>query len=296
MAAATQAAARAGLAVFPLHHQGVGGCSCGTPACSSPGKHPLHTGWQSESTVDPASIDRLWRATPLANVGVDCEKSGIVVIDVDPRHRGERTLLQIEGKLGALPPAPSVLTSPDKRGVFGQHLYLHAPREPIPSAIGGLGPGVDVKAIGGLVVGAGSLHASGHRYAWAPGRTPDDLAFPTLPDAWIVRLRAQAEERQRRPSAGEDGAPIPNGVRNTTLVRLAGGMRRVGMTATEIAAALGVINRDRCQPPLDEAEVQRIATSISRYPPAPARPLFRVDVPRTPLISVEVRDERPAHG
>jgi hypothetical protein len=35
------------------------------------------------------------------------------------------------------------------------------------------------------------------------------------------------------------------------------------MTETEISSALLRVNRDRCRPPLDDAEVCRIASSIA---------------------------------
>uniref|UniRef100_A0A7C4LM21 Primase C-terminal 1 domain-containing protein n=1 Tax=Schlesneria paludicola TaxID=360056 RepID=A0A7C4LM21_9PLAN len=60
---------------------------------------------------------------------------------------------------------------------------------------------------------------------------------------------------------------IPSGQRNGTLAKLAGTMRRVGMSPGEIQAALLKANADRCRPPLDPREVYRIAESIGRYEP-----------------------------
>lgn len=60
---------------------------------------------------------------------------------------------------------------------------------------------------------------------------------------------------------------IPDGSRNSTLASLAGSMRRRGMSAAEIKAALLVANTDRCNPPLAEEEVLRIAESIASYVP-----------------------------
>ena len=60
---------------------------------------------------------------------------------------------------------------------------------------------------------------------------------------------------------------IPAGQRNATLARLAGTMRRVGMTGPEMASALVRVNQDRCVPPLAPAEVERIAASVARYAP-----------------------------
>lgn len=58
---------------------------------------------------------------------------------------------------------------------------------------------------------------------------------------------------------------IPQGARNSTLTRFAGSLRRKGLNEEEIFACLRVVNQTRCEPPLDESEVRRIAKSIARY-------------------------------
>ncbi|HEY3926834.1 MAG TPA: primase alpha helix C-terminal domain-containing protein, partial [Candidatus Koribacter sp.] len=50
-----------------------------------------------------------------------------------------------------------------------------------------------------------------------------------------------------------------------TLTKLAGTMRRTGMSRQAIEAALLAENAQRCQPPLPESEVREIAQSVSRY-------------------------------
>jgi Mrp family chromosome partitioning ATPase len=61
---------------------------------------------------------------------------------------------------------------------------------------------------------------------------------------------------------------ISQGLRHKTLLSLAGSMRRRGMSAEEIAAALKVTNQRRCQPPLDETEVLELCQDIAqRYAP-----------------------------
>jgi len=67
--------------------------------------------------------------------------------------------------------------------------------------------------------------------------------------------------------AGFVGGVIPQGERNETLASLAGSMRRRGMSESAILAALKDTNKERCQPPLPDAEVATIARSISRYEP-----------------------------
>jgi hypothetical protein len=99
-----------------------------------------------------------------------------------------------------------------------------------------------------------------------PDRLPE-------PPAWLAELLDDASAKADSPPAGQAGPVvagghlIPEGQRNGALARLAGTMRRAGMTEPEILAALLRVNRDRCRPPLAESEVQRVAASIARYEP-----------------------------
>ena len=73
-------------------------------------------------------------------------------------------------------------------------------------------------------------------------------------------------KRKPAPQNEAVGSEIPEGNRNGHLVSLAGTMRRRSMSEDSIAAALHAENR-RCRPPLDEAEVNKIAHNIARYAP-----------------------------
>jgi len=71
-------------------------------------------------------------------------------------------------------------------------------------------------------------------------------------------------------SVGAIEEVIPSGQRNNTLVSLAGSMRHRGMTEEEIFESLKIVNRKRCNPPLEEKELEAISQSIGKY--APERP------------------------
>lgn len=70
-----------------------------------------------------------------------------------------------------------------------------------------------------------------------------------------------------KPTASKLPEVVPGGTRDKTMASFAGSMRRVGATPEEIFAALQAINQ-RCDPPKDDSELERIARSVGRYPPA----------------------------
>jgi putative DNA primase/helicase len=75
-------------------------------------------------------------------------------------------------------------------------------------------------------------------------------------------------QKSRANDSSATGVAIPEGQRNDTLTSLAGTMRRSGMGVEDIEAALLVTNNKRCDPPLAEDEVRKIASSVCRYKPA----------------------------
>ena len=85
------------------------------------------------------------------------------------------------------------------------------------------------------------------------------ILAPTL----ITQVRRKLSAQPIAPKTGK----IVAGARNSTLTSLAGTMRRRDFSATAIRIALLEENRSRCAPPLDKAEVNKIARSVSRYEP-----------------------------
>src|ERR1700687_178228 len=89
--------------VFPLRYaifdkDGTVRCSCDLGAtCEHIGKHPwsmktFKNGFKS-ATNDPGLIKTIWTAYSEANIGIATgKKTGIFVLDVDPRHGGDKTL------------------------------------------------------------------------------------------------------------------------------------------------------------------------------------------------------------
>jgi putative DNA primase/helicase len=282
---AALAYAQRGWPVFPLHTIRNGECTCGDPECGrSSGKHPygIHAPHgRNDASTDANEINDWWQTWPGGNIGIATGPvSGLAVLDVDPEHGGDASLAALETEHRSLPKTVQCRT-----GGGGTHYYFQHPGDPILSRNGKLAPGLDVKADGGSVVAPPSQHLSGKRYEWAEGYSPDEADVAPLPD-WLLKLmQAPTGETHGKRHTGGDNAStsdrIPESKRNETLARLAGTMRRPGMTAAEILAALLVVNRERCDPPLPEAEVERIAKSVGRY--APGESLLAADMPLSDL-------------
>jgi putative DNA primase/helicase len=141
------------------------------------------------------------------------------------------------------------------------HLYFKHPEQHVRTGIR-VAPGLDVKASGGYVVAPPSVGPNGKPYEWV---IPPEEAELAEPPAWLMRLLER--ERPKGPAAGI-GKRISAGGRNKVLASLGGTMRRRGMGEAEILAALLVTNEQRCEPPLETEEVEKIAASVARYEPA----------------------------
>jgi len=259
-----------GWPVLPLHSITSGGaCTCGSLDCTGPGKHPRTPNGLKDASADPAAIRSWWARWPQANVGiVTGTPSGLVVLDVDPRHGGDESLDELEYRFRKLPETVEVLT-----GGGGRHFYFAHPGDTLvrnATTVGGL-PGLDLRGDGGYVVAPPSTHVSGRRYEWERSSDPEELALAPFPATMLQGLSNPTWGARQRGAGPDDAARIPEGERNVTLTSLAGTMRRRGMTEDEIGAALLVANAARCEPRLAEDEVRRIAASISHKEPGPQR-------------------------
>ncbi len=224
------------------------------------GKVPLIGEWTHKASTDSEQIRTWWGQKPTANVGiVTGEKSRLVVLDVDPGKGGDDSLDQLEKQYGSLPLTIEVIT-----GSGGHHYYFQHPGFVLGNSAGKLGPGLDIRADGGQVVAPPSIHpVTGKSYEWEGAHHPDDIPPAPVPD-WLLRLLTEKGELLSPPTAQTFHA----GGRNDSLARIAGKLRRNGLSHTELEAVLLTMNRDRCRPPLFADEVRKIAGSIARYQPA----------------------------
>ncbi len=169
--------------------------ACGCPEhanCGSAGKHPMVKSGLNASTTSADQIRKWWLKWPNANIAINAERSGLLILDVDPRNDGDASLAKLEAENGELPSTYEV-----KTGGGGRHFYFkHKPVRSKPVA-----SGLDIKSLGGYVVAPPSIHHSGRPYeAFHLG---DPRGFILGPPDWLVDLcMADASKKPRKPQAG----------------------------------------------------------------------------------------------
>lgn len=223
--------------------------------CAPGGKVPITPHGFKDATTDAAQIESWWAEHPDANIGIPT--AGLIVLDIDGTDNPW---------LGDMDRAQDLARSPMSLTPNGGRHYIF--RQPVgkewKNTTGVIAQNVDTRADGGYFVASPSV-VNGKAYRWTEtmglDTGPDQLPEPP---EWLTSLLDAPTGNV--PSA-PDGNVIPSGQRNSTLARLAGTMRRIGMSRDEIFAALECINRDRCMPPLPAREVKRITESISKYEP-----------------------------
>jgi putative DNA primase/helicase len=114
--------------------------------------------WRKDATTDPERIRRWWARWPDAVPAIDCERSGIVVIDCDVKDGIDGIAAWRE--LAAIAPMDRPVWVQTPSG--GRHYVYRALTDaPVKTTTGELATGVDTRAVGGMIFGWGTLPAVG---------------------------------------------------------------------------------------------------------------------------------------
>ncbi len=267
-----------GWSVVPGHTVGDDGCSCRQLDCDRPGKHP-RVRW-ADFQLRLATENELrywWTRWPESNVIVITgEISGIVAVDIDPRHGGDEAWAAW-CRRAPMPRTPTSLT-----GGSGQHLIFQHPSLEVRNTINMLSPGkgedgkaresgVDFRGDGGYIVAPPSRHSSGRTYEWDTDAHIDDLPPPPMPPELIDlvhrRLRMPGSEGMRHQTLNIEGLlmgneTIDSGSRNDTLTRICGYFATQCQSESVLMHLVMSVNEKACDDPLGEREVRRIVHSI----------------------------------
>jgi putative DNA primase/helicase len=241
-------------------------CQCGDVSCRK-GKHPHHlarNGHHSASN-DPEQIAAWWSQAPTANIGVDCGRSGLVVLDCDG-DTGTADLLNwcASFDLYDLPPTLHTRTG----GGGEQFIFAASPNHAIRS-MNAYQPNNDVKALGGYVVLPPSLHASGHRYEILENMYPTPLP-EVLAQRLMTSKSGAAHESTRAPGAPsyifsearKYGAKA--GYRDEFFNALAFQLKKNGSTEPEAFAEVKRVWELTEQPDGDEFTLQEAVAKLIR--------------------------------
>lgn len=154
------------------------------------GKRPLFAwGQYQEEHATDAEVERWLADHPAANVAVATGAvSGIVVVDIDS-DEGKANL----ERHGFLPKTPYQRTGK------GEHHFFAYPGFHVNNKAAFV-PGVDLRADGGYVVVAPSVHPSGAKYEWVV--KPNECEPASLPE-WLVHLVRPKQPERVNTTTGE---------------------------------------------------------------------------------------------
>jgi hypothetical protein len=233
--------------------------------CRPGGKDPLTKRGHIDATTDPRKIHMWWKRWPNANIAVPTGgRSGVLVVDVD--HPA--SLDALEAKHDKFSE-----TRTHSTGSGGMHLIFAYPEgSDIRNSAGKLGEGLDVRGEGGYIIVPPSRTTRPYEIldalplADTPPWLIETLTEPKRPAVKVRSITTAA-------SVGADGPPILQGSRDDTLTRIAGRLHDGIRSLDDLTAELLEINARRCEPPLSDQQVVKVARSIhGREPCRPGRP------------------------
>ncbi len=260
----------------------------GIPVFPCKGKKPLtRRGFKDASTLTQ-QITAWWNAHPDANIGIPTGKiSGLLVLDVDGERGGFGGLEALEAERGEI-----TRTRTHSTGSGGVHHLYKYPGEHFGNSSGTLPSGLDIRGEGGYIIAPPS--ATTHPYT-----VLDDAPLAASPEWLLEALRrthsaahggaeganstkngSMGANKHSRPSTQAPGSPvsaaadgpIPDGQRNERLFRYGCALRAQGFDQEAILDELLGANERLCEPSLAAGEVEKIASSASRYEPGNASP------------------------
>jgi Bifunctional DNA primase/polymerase, N-terminal/Primase C terminal 1 (PriCT-1) len=238
----------------------------GKPVFPCENKEPRIANGHLKATTDPRQIHMWWKRWPHAQIGIPMgERAGVFALDLDsgnPEKDTTRAEMIVEG----LPE-----TRTHRTGSGGRHYILNYPGEAdmeIRNSVSKLAEGLDVRGEGGYIIVPPSSSALGAYEVL-------DASPPADPPEWLLEAlrepeRASGEKVRSITTAASvtvEGPPIPDGTRDDALTSIAGRLHDGSRGLDGLAADLLEINAARCEPPLPEAQVLKIARSIHRREP-----------------------------
>lgn len=221
-------------------------------------KTPLTSHGLKDASKDNATISAWWKQWPEANIGIVTGQvsGGICVIDQDEKN-GEHGIETFEKWIDDnMQYFDDTWTSRTASG--GLHSFIRS-NIPVASRIGWL-PGVDVRGEGGYIVAPPSVLSDGSRYEWilSPADV-DPISNDDDPNVEYIISEINKKSETAAPLVVPE--TINKGGRNDMLYKFACSLQAKGISDAAILAAVQTENREKCSPPLDDDEVQKLVRS-----------------------------------
>lgn len=143
-----------------------------------------------EATTNIETIEKWWKRWPDAGIGCNCGMTGIIVVDVDNKHKDKNGFLSL-AKIG--------LDFNDKTSVLTPNRGMHIYFKGITDSRQGIFPGIDIRSEGGYVLLPPSkLFSNGKCYV--------AISFPRKPE----QIDNISEDLEKKFAREEKNAPQEN--------------------------------------------------------------------------------------
>lgn len=242
------------------------------------GKEAILKSWQINASSNLDDINSWFKETNCNAAMLTGKANLIVVVDIDPKNGGFESLELLEKEIG---PIKAISKYVVQTGSGGFHIYFPYPEDLIIPTRINLRPGIDIKADGGYIVTAYSIHPNGNQYLPLIDSGDKNLCIDQLtplPD-YLIKLLVQPKKVcSSKPLlkgsisdvanvASTSGKKLTEGGRNQALFKTGSAIRNHLLSSDAVRFALSSENKFRCSPPIGEEEVNRITESVLKYEP-----------------------------
>lgn len=213
-------------------------------------KIPVIKSW-SKITSNDETMDKF---NDDSNLGVVMgAASGIICIDVDVKAAdGVATLKGLEQQYGKLP--ETVMSETPSGGIHYYFKYHEGIRNRKK-----VGPGIDIQADGTQTLEYPSV-IDGEYYEWV--YDPFENEVSELPQTWLDFLCEKGDGIKLAEAPFEAPTEVQEGSRNNTIAAYVGSMLGKKLKKKTVLNKALKYNKESCDPPLDDSEVEQIVDSM----------------------------------
>jgi len=252
-------------------------------------KQPLTTHGVLDSSNDPEQLRAWWKQWPLANIGLDCGKSGLLVFDLDPGSDLEELKVNLSGDWRDTP-----LRATTPRG--GSHLiYRLHEGEAVRASASAVARNIDIRSFHSYILIAPSRTDAG-TYTWADPDAKPAIRTDAMPklcnaarekskdrDEWIIEpdleenvaAAIQWLKHEARPAIEGQGG-------DHTAYATAAMMKTYGISQSNAFDLIWEFYNGRCDPPWVEENMGHLESKVEHAyayntsPPGHITPAYKI--------------------